>query len=306
MLTVRAPDGVPEVRAGDDLAGLLLAVATPDEGDVVVVTSKVVSKAEGRVSSGDRVAARRAESVRVVAERHRVVITRHRLGLTMAAAGVDASNVTAGQVLLLPIDPDATARALRAEIHRRTGRLVGVVIADTAGRPWRHGQTDIAIGAAGLCVTEDFSGREDGYGNSLVVTAPAVADELAGTAELATGKLGRRPFTLISGRADLVLPITDPGPGARALIRGEHEDLFGYGAREAVIAAVAQSDRAGFGAAATAAELSEILRRLGLSAQPDKAGLVLAEKPAAWLMPVLFACGWQVSPDDDTRLRIVA
>ena len=132
----------------------------------------------------------------------------------MAAAGVDASNVAPGHVVLLPEDPDASARALREGIAARAGVNVGVLVTDTAGRTWREGQTDLAVGAAGLRVLDDHAGRADGYGNELEVTAPAVADELAGAAELAAGKLGRRPFTVIRGRGDLVLPPGDHGPGA--------------------------------------------------------------------------------------------
>ena len=155
-LEVWSPDGLPEVQAGDDLAGLLLGAlrdgADLADGDVVCVTSKVVSKAEGRTRRGGREEAIDEESVRLVARRGSTRIVRHRLGLTMAAAGVDASNVAAGSVVLLPLDPDASARALRREIRDRTGINVAVVVTDTAGRAWREGQTDVAIGAAGLVV----------------------------------------------------------------------------------------------------------------------------------------------------------
>ena len=211
---------------------------------MVLVTSKVVSKAEGRSLPGaDRDAAVEAElaepGARVVARRGPTTIVRTRLGLTMAAAGVDNSNVEQGSVLLLPVDPDGSARALRRVIAERTGANVGVVVTDTAGRAWRTGQTDIAIGAAGIVVLDDHSGRTDAYGNELAVTAPALADELAGAAELAQGKLAGRPFALVRGRADLVLPAGEDGPGAAALVRVEGEDLFGYGAREAVVRALA-------------------------------------------------------------------
>ena len=138
----------------------------------------------------------------------------------------------------------------------RTGANVGVVVTDTAGRAWRTGQTDIAIGAAGLLVLDDHSGRTDAHGNELAVTAPALADELAGAAELAQGKLTARPFALVRGRADLVLPAGDDGPGAAALVRVEGEDLFGYGAREAVVRALTgdPADRAPFGAPASTEE----------------------------------------------------
>ena len=150
----------------------------------------------------------------MVARRGPLTIVVNRLGLTMAAAGVDASNVAPGHVVLLPEDPDASARALREGIAARAGVNVGVLVTDTAGRTWREGQTDLAVGAAGLRVLDDHAGRSDGYGNELEVTAPAVADELAGAAELAAGKLGRRPFTVIRGRGDLVLPTGRPRPGS--------------------------------------------------------------------------------------------
>lgn len=289
-LEVWAPDGVPEVRAGDDLASLVLAAldggADLRDGDVVSVTSKVVSKAEGRTRAGDREAAIDEESVRVVARRGATRIVRHRLGLTMAAAGVDASNVAVGSLVLLPLDPDHSARALRREVHRRTGTNVAVLVTDTSGRAWREGQTDIAIGAAGLVVAEDFAGRTDPHGNPLVVTLPAVADELAGAAELVQGKLGGRPVAVLRGRADLVLPPGEDGAGARSLARPEGGDLFGWGAREAVVRALAgdEADRAPFGAPAPAAELAAALDRL-----PDRADLTATAA-------VCFAHGWR--PED--------
>ncbi len=250
-LEITAPDGVPEVRPGDDLAALIMAVVDVADGDVVVVTSKVVSKAEGRLRSGDRdLAIEEAieqETVRLVARRGPTSIVRNRLGLTMAAAGIDASNVEPGWILLLPEDPDESARQIRGELRRRTGRNVAVVVTDTAGRAWRTGQTDIAIGAAGLMVAEDFIGRPDSYGNRLSVTEMAVADELAGAAELAQGKLSGRPFAVVRGRPDLVLQPDEDGPGAAALIRDEGADLFGYGAREAVVAAARGGDPVAFG-----------------------------------------------------------
>ncbi|MCW2844112.1 MAG: putative F420-dependent oxidoreductase [Nocardioides sp.] len=300
-LTVVAPGGVPEVRPGDDLAGLLLALVDVVDGDVVVVTSKVVSKAEGRVRPGSRDDALAGETQRVVARRGPTTIVRTHHGLTMAAAGIDASNVEAGTVVLLPVDPDASARAVRAAVRERTGRNVGVIVTDTAGRAWREGQTDIAIGAAGLLVAEVFEGRVDGHGNTLAVTAPAVADEIAGMAELAQGKLGGRPFALVRGRADLVLPPGDDGPGARALVRAEGADLFGYGAREAVVRALAglAEDRAPFGAAAGADELVAALATVGLLGVVGDGDALVVRAPAeaaAVIAALAFAHGWQVSP----------
>ncbi len=324
-VTVLAPAGVGEVREGDDLPGLLLdALAAGGEelrdGDVVLVTSKAVSKAEGRVMAGNRDIAVATETVRVVARRGPTSIVRTRQGITLAAAGVDASNVEPGHVVLLPEDPDASAGRLRAGLRARTGLRVGVVVTDTAGRPWRVGQTDLAIGAAGLRVLEGFAGRSDAYGNELSVTEPAVADELAGAAELAQGKLGGRPFAVVRGRADLVLAPDDDGPGAAALVRDESADMFGWGAREAVVAALAgdPEDRAPFGPAAPLAELHAALLRVtgegvvpvratGLSAVPDEDvdGTVELDVPGGLrtertaLAAVCFAHGWELLHVDD-------
>lgn len=265
-LEVRAPDGLPEVGPGTDLAALVAGVGDLRDGEVVVLTSKVVSKAEGRVRPGMRDDAVTEETTRVVARRGATVIVRHRLGLTMAAAGVDCSNVPAGSVALLPEDPDASARRLRTSLRETVGVNVAVLVTDTAGRPWRVGQTDIAIGAAGLRVTEDHAGRTDPHGNPLRVTLPAVADELAGAADLVQGKLGRRPLAVVAGLAHLVLPPGEAGPGAAALVRGEEEDLFGFGAREAVVRALAgrPEDRRPFGAAVQQVELVRALARVPL------------------------------------------
>ncbi len=300
-LSVVAPDGVPEVREGDDLADLLLPLVDLRDGDVVLVTSKVVSKAEGRVVSGEREQWIDAESSRTVATRGATRIVRHRLGLTMAAAGVDNSNVEAGSVVLLPLDPDASARRLRAALVERTGRNVAVVVTDTFGRPWREGQTDVAIGAAGLEVLESYAGSTDAHGNPLAVTAPAVADELAGAAELAQGKLGARPFAVVRGRADLVLPPGEDGPGARALVRADGGDLFGFGAREAVVRAVAgaAADVAPFGSPVTAQEMAAALHRAGLraDARSDREVTCAGGRSEA-VRVVAFAHGWALTGDD--------
>ncbi|QYJ04402.1 coenzyme F420-0:L-glutamate ligase [Nocardioides panacisoli] len=298
-LTVHAPDGVPEVGQGDDLAALLLAVTDLRDGDVVAVTSKVVSKVEGRVVAGDRDDWVAAETARVVATRGPTRIVRNRLGLTLAAAGVDGSNVRRGSSLLLPEDPDASARRLRKALHDRTGATVGVLVTDTAGRPWRNGQTDIAIGAAGVRVVEDFAGRHDPQGNELAVTAPAVADELAGAAELASGKLGGRPFAVLRGRPDLVLPAGEDGPGTAPLVRAVGEDLFGYGAREAVVRAVRADaeDAAPFGHPVPAAEMAAVLRRAGLG-EPTRStdgSLEVATTREDALAAVAFAHGWAIT-----------
>lgn len=298
MITLTAPDGVGEVYAGDDLVTLLLTHTSPADGDIVVVTSKVVSKAEDRSRDSTREEELPGQTVRVLARRGATTIVRNLLGLTMAAAGIDASNVRRGSILLLPVDPDASAAAMRAEIARRTGANVAVVISDTAGRAWREGQTDIAIGAAGLRVLEEFAGRSDAYGNDLVVTAPAVADELASAAELATGKLGMRPFTLISGRGDLVLPPDQDGPGAARLVRDEGRDFFGFGAREAVTRALAgaPADRLPFGAPADPDELGAAITEV-FGVVPHRAGDTLdVDLPADRALAALaFAHGWKVS-----------
>jgi coenzyme F420-0:L-glutamate ligase/coenzyme F420-1:gamma-L-glutamate ligase len=163
-------------------------------------------------------------------------IVRTDLGLVQAAAGVDASNVTPGQILVLPKDPDSTAESLRAGLSAKAGGPIGVVISDTAGRAWRIGQTDHAIGAAGIRALRSYAGEIDPYGNPLLVTLTAVADELAAAADLAKGKLAGRPVAVIRGLADLVT--VDAGSAARDLIRSGPEDMFGRGRREAVVAAV--------------------------------------------------------------------
>jgi coenzyme F420-0:L-glutamate ligase/coenzyme F420-1:gamma-L-glutamate ligase len=307
-ISVTAPDGVPEVRPGDDLVSLLLPLVDLVDGDVLVVTSKVVSKSEGRVVPGvDRDAAIADESVRVVARRGPTMIVRTRHGLTMAAAGVDNSNVEVGMLVLLPLDPDGSARRIRAAVAERTGLNIGVVVTDTAGRAWREGQTDIAVGAAGLTVLDDHAGRVDAHGNALAVTAPAVADEIAGLAELAAGKLGGRPFAVVRGRADLVLAAGDHGAGAAALVRPEAGDLFGFGAREAVVRALVgrDTDRVGFGAPAGADELAAAIRQVtGLDARLDGADLVVAAPPDVRLALLAYAHGWSLAPplghDEDT------
>ncbi|MDQ0374243.1 coenzyme F420-0:L-glutamate ligase [Cellulomonas humilata] len=238
-LEVWAPDGLPEIAPGDDLVELLTELLRDDplvDGDVLVLTSKVVSKAEGRViSADDREQAITDETVRVVATReHSTGITRiveNRLGLVMAAAGVDASNTPEGTVLLLPVDPDASARALRAGLSAAFGVRIGVVVTDTAGRPWRQGVTDIAIGAAGLVVLDDLRGQVDSFGRPLVMTQAAVADEIASAGELVKGKAEGRPLAVIRGLGHLVTD--EDGPGARALVRLGAEDMFAQGSAEA-------------------------------------------------------------------------
>jgi coenzyme F420-0:L-glutamate ligase/coenzyme F420-1:gamma-L-glutamate ligase len=307
-LEVLAPDGVPEVSAGDDLAALLIDRVALLDGDVVLVTSKVVAKAEGRVVPGSREEALPAETARVVARRGGTVVVRTHHGLTLAAAGIDASNVRSGHVVLLPVDPDASARRLRERIAELTGAVVAVVVTDTAGRAWRHGQTDLAIGAAGLRVLEPYAGRRDHHGNDLVVTAPAVADELAGAAELVQGKLLGRPFAVVRGRADLVLAADDHGTGAAALVRGEHEDMFGLGSREAVVRALRgdPGDAVGFGAPATREDLAAAVAALtGQEPRHVGDGLEVTGAGLALLAPLAFAHGWRVAADSDVVTRLL-
>jgi coenzyme F420-0:L-glutamate ligase / coenzyme F420-1:gamma-L-glutamate ligase len=230
-LTVTGVPGLPEIGAGADLAGLICAAA-PDlrDGDILVVTSKIVSKAEGRVTHADRERAIDDEAVRVVARRGptRIVETRH--GLVLAAAGVDASNTAPGTVVLLPEDPDGSARRLRKALGERLGIDVGVVVTDTMGRPWRVGQTDTAIGAAGIAPLRDHRGEPDTFGNTLEVTVAAVADEIAAAADLVKGKTTQMPVAIVRGLAELVTG-TD-GPGAAALVRPAAEDMFRLGAAD--------------------------------------------------------------------------
>ncbi|MFC8141376.1 coenzyme F420-0:L-glutamate ligase [Streptomyces paradoxus] len=233
--------GIPEVTAGDDLAKLI-AAAEPGlaDGDVLLVTSKIVSKAEGRiVRATDREAAIDAETVRVVARRGALRIVENRQGLVMAAAGVDASNTPSGTVLLLPEDPDASARAIRDGLRDALGVDVGVVVTDTFGRPWRAGLTDVAIGAAGVRVLDDLRGGTDAYGNPLSATVVATADELAAAGDLVKGKAAGRPVAVVRGLAHLVAG-GDDGEGARAMVRGARDDMFRLGTSEAVRLAVTQ------------------------------------------------------------------
>ncbi|MBO9523841.1 MAG: coenzyme F420-0:L-glutamate ligase [Nocardioidaceae bacterium] len=293
-LEVFALEGIGEVTAGADLADLVAEHART--GDIVLLTSKVVSKAEGRVVEAARDDAVRDETVRLVARRGPTSIVENHLGLVMAAAGVDASNVEPGKVVLLPVDPDATAQAIREQVLRRTGANVAVLVTDTAGRAWRHGQTDLAIGAAGIEPLEDFAGRFDGYGNELAVTAPAVADELAAAAELVSGKLGGRPVCVVRGLADRVLAIGEHGPGARRLVRETGTDMFGLGSREAVVAALSGRQQTAFGAPADTEDLLVALVECGFEARREPAGGIAVETAAAdvRLRTLAFAFGWAV------------
>lgn len=238
--------GMPEVAAHDDLVALIGdAIATqaqtdPDsallDGDILVVTSKIVSKAEGRqFPAADREKAIAEDTVRIVAERihpggvTQIVETRH--GLIMAAAGIDTSNVPEGIALRLPEDPDLSARLLCTGLRNRFGVDLGIIITDTLGRPWRVGQTDVAIGAAGIMVTDDLRGGVDANGKPLQVTITVLADELAGAADLVKGKASGIPVAVVRGLARLVTAVE--APGAHTLVRSVDEDMFRFGSAEA-------------------------------------------------------------------------
>jgi coenzyme F420-0:L-glutamate ligase/coenzyme F420-1:gamma-L-glutamate ligase len=238
-IEIRPVTGLPDFRPGDDLAGALAAAAPwLADGDVLVVTSKVFSKVEGRLVAApldpdERDAARRvlvaAQTERFVARRGRTVIVANPLGIVQAAAGVDGSNVRRDELALLPEDPDASAARLRAELKVRLGVHVAVVVTDTLGRTWRVGQTDVAIGAAGLTVLHRYGGAVDAEGNELLVTEVAVADELAAAGDLVKGKLGAVPVAVVRGLAPV-----DDGSAARDLVRPLDEDLFWLGTDEAL------------------------------------------------------------------------
>ena len=243
--------GLPEVREGDDLAALLAAATQPPpggplrDGDVLCVAHKVVSKAEGRVrrladvEAGERATelARRLDRdprhVQVVLDEseeilrdERVLVCRTRHGFVCANAGVDASNAgQPGAVVLLPLDPDASARALRAGLREHAGASPAVLVTDSFGRAWRHGQSEVAIGAAGLAPLDDWRGREDRQGRELAATWIAVADEAAAAADLARGgKVSGEPAVIVRGLERFVS--AQDGPGAAALVRPVDEDLF--------------------------------------------------------------------------------
>jgi coenzyme F420-0:L-glutamate ligase/coenzyme F420-1:gamma-L-glutamate ligase len=243
---VIALEGLPEVRPGDDLADLIAQVAKSGpgirSGDIVIVTQKIVSKAEGRVvtlagvspsAEAERLAAETEkdprlvelilrESVRIVRQRGPVLITETRHGFVCANAGIDASNVgPEGTVSLLPEDPDASAAAIRAGISQRTGVEVAVIISDTFGRAWREGHTNVAVGVAGMLPFADYVGQVDPHGYELRVSTLAVADELAGAAELVMGKLDGVPVAIVRGYD------YPRGEGtARQIVRDPEKDLF--------------------------------------------------------------------------------
>jgi coenzyme F420-0:L-glutamate ligase/coenzyme F420-1:gamma-L-glutamate ligase len=233
-------DGMPEVREGDDVAALVAERARLEDGDVVVVAQKVVSKAEGRVVRLDelqpsararelagadddprRLEAILRESVRLVRVRGSLLIAETRHGFVCASAGVDASNTgEAGALVLLPLDPDGSARGIRARLRDLTGVDVGVILADSFGRAWRQGTTNVAIGASGVPVLVDLAGAVDAVGYELHATVIAVADELASAAELVMGKLDGVPVAIVRG-----YPLRGDGD-ARELVMPPERDLF--------------------------------------------------------------------------------
>lgn len=239
-LEVLGVEGLPEIRAGDDLAELIAGAVELEDGDVVCVAHKIVSKAEGRVVTlqgvepsvrarelagrdGDprRVEVVLRESARIVRSRPPLVIAQTRHGFVCASAGVDASNAPeADTVVLLPEDPDASAAELRADLEQRTGRVLGVVVTDTFGRPWRFGIANVAIGASGIEVLRDLRGAHDPAGYELSSTVIAIADEIAAAAELVMGKIERVPAAVVRG-----LDVGGNGT-ARELVIPPEQDLF--------------------------------------------------------------------------------
>ena len=228
-ITLIPVTGLPEVRPGDQLAALIAERAALQDGDVVVVTQKVVSKAEGRLVAVDpdvplsHKALVYQEAVRILRRRGDLIMTETRHGFVCANAGIDLSNVERGWAALLPVDPDRSARGIRDGLRARAAVEVGVVISDTFGRTWRRGLTDVAIGVAGVAAIVDLRGTTDSLGRELAVTEVCVADELAGAAELVMGKAAGIPVAIVRG--------VDPtwlreGSVREQVVRPYHEDLF--------------------------------------------------------------------------------
>jgi len=229
VISVIPVEGLPEVRPGDDLAAIIAGGVRLAGGDVVVVTQKAVSKAEGRLVplDGDDAAARRqlvlSESVRVLRRRGELIVSETRHGFVCANAGVDLSNVAAGWAALLPVDADRSARRIRDGLRARTGVEVGVVVSDTFGRAWRRGVTDVAIGTAGVAAVVDLRGTRDALGRPLAVTEVCVADEIAGAAEMVMGKDKAVPVAVVRGVDRSWLR---EGSVGAEVVRPPGEDLF--------------------------------------------------------------------------------
>lgn len=291
--------GLGEFRPGDNLAAAIAGAAEwLRDDDVVVITSKVLSKTEGRIVTAptdpeQRDMLRRKliddEAVRVLARKGKTLITENAIGLIQAAAGVDGSNIDAAELALLPVDPDGSAAAIRDGIATHLGVRVGIVVTDTMGRAWRNGQTDVAIGAAGLTVLHGYAGALDPHGNELVVTEIAVADELAAAADLVKGKLTGIPVAVVRG-----LTLRDDGSNGHTLVRSGEEDLFWLGTAEAIELGRRQA---------------QLLRRSvrQFNAEPVAAALIeesVAEALTApaphHTRPVRFV--WVRDPDTRTRL----
>jgi coenzyme F420-0:L-glutamate ligase/coenzyme F420-1:gamma-L-glutamate ligase len=234
-LRIFAINGIGEVRSGDDLATLLCDALSAhgdvelETGDVLVVTSKIVAKAEGRVvrfDAGDptaKLSVVEGESTRVLRRRGELLITETRHGFVCANAGVDLSNVEEGFAVLLPLDPDRSARRLRADLRRRLDVEVGVVVSDTFGRTWRNGVTDVALGCAGVAGIVDLRGTPDANGRILEATEVCVVDELASAADLVMGKASNVPAAIIRGASPEWLR---EGSVGDEVIRAADEDLF--------------------------------------------------------------------------------
>ena len=244
-LTIFTLNGIAEIQPGDDLAQILFEATDHGglcvllEGDILVVTSKIVSKAEGRqLPADDREQAITDQTVRVVATRTfpggSTRIVENKQGLVMAAAGVDSSNIAEGLILLLPENPNESARLLCQQLRRRTGLGLGLIITDTVGRPWREGQTDIAIGAAGVRVINDLRGSADTIGRTLEATMMAVGDEIAGAADLVKGKTSGNPVAVVRGLGNLVIPMDVHDQGSLPLVRPSERDMFRLGTAEAI------------------------------------------------------------------------
>ena len=227
VLSVIPVHGLPEIRPGDELAPLIAGAAELADSDVVVVTQKIVSKAEGRLvpvgGEEERLRLVEQESVRVLRRRGDLIISETAHGFVCANAGVDVSNVDSGMAALLPVDPDRSARRIRDGLRARAGVEVAVVVSDTFGRPWRIGLVDVAIGCAGLAAVADLRGSTDTRGRTLQATEVAVADEVASAAELVMGKDSDVPVAIVRGVDSRWLR---EGSVRAEVVRPHDEDLF--------------------------------------------------------------------------------